>query len=143
MTVVIILGNRVNNDGTMSKIQEERLLMALEIEQMFHPDYYIVSGGMANKKANVTEAFLMSEYLKNNGIDSNKIILEDQSLSTIENASFSIPIAKKLGADTIVICTSAYHLCRAIYNTFSLFVEALGEYDAKVLTYTKTSSIAE
>ena len=29
--VAIILGNRLNDDGTITKIQEERLLMALEI----------------------------------------------------------------------------------------------------------------
>ena len=37
--VVIVLGNRLNDDGTISKIQEERLLMALEIEKIFNHSY--------------------------------------------------------------------------------------------------------
>ena len=34
-TVVIVLGNRLNDDGTITIIQKERLEMAKEIEQLF------------------------------------------------------------------------------------------------------------
>ena len=55
-TVVIVLGNRLNDDGSITKIQEERLKMALELEEMFHPDYFILSGGLANPIPQLTEA---------------------------------------------------------------------------------------
>ena len=42
--VVIILGNRLNDDGSITEIQKQRLELALEIEKEFNPDYYILSG---------------------------------------------------------------------------------------------------
>ena len=36
--VAVILGNRLYDDGTISKYQEQRLIMAMEIEQIFNPD---------------------------------------------------------------------------------------------------------
>ena len=62
-TVVIVLGNRLNDDGSITKIQEERLKMALELEEMFHPDYFILSGGLANPIPQLTEAEAMYNYL--------------------------------------------------------------------------------
>ena len=107
--VAVILGNRVNDDGTITEIQKERLLMALEIENEFHPDYFILSGGSPNQKAGISEAEGMYNYLVENGFDKSKLIKEDQSLTTVQNAKFSIPIAEKLGAEILIVCSSLYH----------------------------------
>ena len=40
--VAIILGNRVNDDGTITEIQKQRLEMAIEIEKEFNPDYFVL-----------------------------------------------------------------------------------------------------
>lgn len=136
-TVVIVLGNRLNDDGSISKIQEERLLMTFDIEKTFNPDYYILSGGMANKKASLTEAEAMYNYLVIKGFDKNKLIMEKDSLTTIENASYSVPIAKKLGAKTIIVCTSSYHLADPKYHAMESFVKELTDSDIILMTYSK------
>ena len=133
--VVIILGNRLNDDGSISKIQEQRLLLALEIEEKFKPDYFILSGGLANPKAKKTEADAMFEYLVNKGLDEKKLIKEGNSLSTVENALYSVPIAEKLGAKTIMVCSSAYHFGNPVYKAMETFVKEIEGKNITLMTY--------
>jgi uncharacterized SAM-binding protein YcdF (DUF218 family) len=133
--IVIILGNRLNDDGSISKIQEERLLLTLEIEEEFKPDYFILSGGLANPKAKKTEADAMYEYLVAKGIDEKKLIKEGNSLSTVENALYSVPIAEKLGAKTIMVCSSAYHFGNPVYKAMETFVKEIEGKDITLMTY--------
>lgn len=133
--IVIILGNRLNDDGSISKIQEERLLLTLEIEEEFKPDYFILSGGLANPKAKKTEADAMYAYLVAKGIDEKKLIKEGNSLSTVENALYSVPIAEKLGAKTIMVCSSAYHFGNPVYKAMETFVKEIEGKNITLMTY--------
>ncbi len=133
--VAIILGNRLNDDGTITKIQEDRLIMALEIEKEFNPDYFILTGGVANPLAKISEAEAMYNYLLEKGIDKNKLIIENQSMSTVENALYSIPIAKKLGAKTIILSTSLYHLKNPGYKAMESFISGIEESEITLITY--------
>ena len=68
----------------------------------------------------------MYDYLVNRGIDKNKLIKEDQSLSTVQNAKYSVPIAKKLGANKVIVCSSAYHFAEDYpYNARKPFTSEL------------------
>ena len=133
--VAIILGNRLNDDGTITKFQEERLQMALEIEKIFKPDYFILSGGVANPLAKISEAEAMFNYLVDKDIDKSKLIKEDQSHSTVENALYSVPIAKKLGAKTIILSTSLYHFKNPYYKTMESFISEIEESGITLITY--------
>lgn len=133
--IVILLGNRLKDDGSISKIQEERLLLALEIEEKFTPDYFILSGGLANPAAKRTEADAMYEYLVAKGIDEKKLIKEGNSLSTVENALYSVPIAEKLGAKTIMVCSSAYHFGNPVYKAMETFVKETEGKNITLMTY--------
>ena len=136
MKVAIILGNRLNDDGSISKIQEQRLKMAFELEKDLCPDYFILSGGIANPIPNKSEAAAMYEYLVSHGFNDKKIILEDKSHSTKENALFSLPIIEKLNPDTVIVCTSDYHLGDPVYGTMSHFIGVLKDKKIKFMTYT-------
>lgn len=135
--IVIVLGNRLNDDGTISKIQEERLLMALEIEKLFNPSYFILSGGLANPIAKKTEADAMYEYLVNKGFDEKKLIKEGNSLTTVENAKYSVPLAIELGAETIMVCSSMYHFGNPIYKAMESFEKELKDKNITLMTYSK------
>lgn len=135
--VAVILGNRVNDDGTITEIQKERLLMALEIENEFHPDYFILSGGSPNQKAGISEAEGMYNYLVENGFDKSKLIKEDQSLTTVQNAKFSIPIAEKLGAEILIVCSSLYHFEDLQYRALESFIEEIKKTKMTLMIYTK------
>ncbi len=134
-TVVIVLGNRLNDDGTMTEILEQRLTYALEIEKMFNPDYYILSGGLANPSAGLTEAEAMYNYLIGKGLNKDKLIIESDSLTTYQNAVKSIPIALDLNAEIVIVCTSAYHLGDPRYKAMESFVNEINNKNITLMTY--------
>ena len=136
-TVVIVLGNRLNDDGTITNIQEERLKLAIEIEKDFNPDYFILSGGLANPIPGITEAEAMYNFLIKQGFNKNKLILEPNSYSTVENARYSVPIAKELGAERIIVCSSAYHFGNPGYKAMESFVKELEGTNIVLMTYCK------
>ena len=135
--VAIILGNRVNDDGTITEIQKERLEMAIEIEKEFSPDYFILSGGSPNKLAGISEAKGMYDYLVAKGFNKDKLILEDKSFSTKQNAEFSIPIAEKLGAEIIIVCSSLYHFEDLQYHAMEHFINEVKKTNMTLMIYTK------
>ena len=136
-TIVIVLGNRLNDDGTITKIQEERLLMALELEELVNPDCFILTGGLANEKAGRTEAFAMYQWLLDHGITEERLILENKSLSTVENALYSVPIAKSLGAKRVIVCSSAYHFADPRYKAIESFTSQLANSGIALMIYCK------
>ena len=136
-TVVIVLGNRLNDDGSISEIQKQRLQLALEIEEQFHPEFFVLSGGLANPAAGRTEAEAMYENLIKLGIDEKKLIKENDSLTTVQNAYYSAPIIKKLGAEIVIICTSPYHLGDPKYKAMESFINELKDTNIAVMCYTR------
>ena len=129
MLVAIILGNRLNDDGAPSEILKKRLAATLKINELFAPSKIIVSGGVANPKAGVSEAQVMRDYLVSFGIENDKIVLEDKSMTTKQNAAFSVPIAASLGATEILLCTSIEHMGRKNLNPIRLFCKKLQDFD--------------
>ncbi len=129
MKIAIILGYRLTDNGEIAPTLKKRLDMTLEIDQMYHPEKIIVSGGIANQKAGISEASKMAEYLIRHGIPSEKIILEDQSKSTYENAKFSVPLAREYHPDTIILCTTIEHLTKQSYNAIQYFSDWINEVD--------------
>ena len=128
MRVAIVLGNRMNDDGSLSDIMLSRLNLTLKLDCEQKIDKYIVSGGVANKEAGVAEADKMAEWLIANGIAKERIIEEDKSRTTIENAKFSVPIANEIGATEIILVTSTNHITRSYLPAGRLFQKALQKY---------------
>lgn len=135
--VVIILGNRLNDDGSLSEIGKERLVLAKEIDELFNPDYFILSGGVANPKAKISEAEAMYNYLVEIGFNKNKLIMEMDSMTTVQNAKYSVPMAKDLGAEIIMVCTSPYHFGNPIYRAMESFVNETKDTGVALMTYCK------
>lgn len=136
MKVAIILGNRMNDDGTISATMKKRLDLTIELFNELKPDKIIVSGGIANEVANVSEASKMEEYLLSKGIDKDLIIQENKSHTTRENALFSVPIAESLNASTIIVCSTIEHFIDMPYNPVKLFNDALKNKDIRIMIYT-------
>ncbi len=67
----------------------------------------IVVSGVGDTDANTL-------VLEQNGVPDAAIIREDKSVSTLENAKFSIPLLRKIGAHRVIIVTSWYHSRRAL-----------------------------
>ncbi len=132
MLVAVVLGNRMNDDATPSNLMLKRMQLAMEMYQKLSPDKIILSGGLANKKAGVTEAKFMRKYLIERGIPAEILIEEGNSLTTKQNAQFSVPMAKEMGADAIVVVTSAEHMSRSFLNPLKLFQKHLANTQIKL-----------
>ncbi len=133
MSVAIILGNKLNDDGSITETMRERLRLALEIEKELKPEKFILSGGVANPKAGKSEAQVMIEFLIDAGVDKNKLIAEDKSLSTKQNALYSVPIVVELGASDVILCTTPEHMRRKYLNPVKLFNRRLRKYPNIIL----------
>ena len=121
MLVAVVLGNRMNDDGTPTELMLNRMQLTLEMYVKFNPDKIILSGGLANKKAGITEAQFMYDHLVAKGVPKDILVKEEKSVTTWHNAQFSVPLAVQLHADDIVVVTSAEHMSRPILNPLKLF----------------------
>lgn len=128
MLVMVVLGNRINDGGSMSDNMLRRLNLTLKAYKTFSPGKIILSGGIANRKVNLSEARMMYNFLLANGIPAEILVLEDKSLTTKQNAEFSAPIAVELGATELLILTSAEHMNRRFLNPVKLFQKQIAKY---------------
>lgn len=133
MLVAVVLGNRINDDGSMSALMTDRLEATLNAIEKFKPDRIILSGGAANGKVDISEAEMMFEYLTSRGVAEEKLVMEDKSMTTKQNAEFAVPIARSLGATELLLITSPEHMYRKFYNPIKLFEKELSRYSAIAL----------
>lgn len=113
---IVVLGYGLNNDGSMRKELIGRLQTALACATKY-PNALIVCTGGATAESNrhVTEAGQMAQWLRSCGIDKNRIVVEDQSYSTVSNARNTCRILADYYPQVthLALVTSDYHLARA------------------------------
>jgi uncharacterized SAM-binding protein YcdF (DUF218 family) len=108
---IVVLGYGLNPDGSPRWILHTRVLAGLAAAQFFPQSPIIVTGG--NPKNGNTEAGEMRKMLLFMGFPDDRIIVEDKANSTVQNARFSVPLAKKAGTSGIILVTSSTHQGRA------------------------------
>ena len=109
---ILILGAKIIDENTPCKTLEKRLLCAVKYLKDFQESKVIVSGGKGIDEP-VPEAYTMKKFLIRNGVEENRILIEDMSTNTFENMKNTKRILKYV--DKIIIVTSKYH-----YLNFSL-----------------------
>ncbi len=75
----------------------------------------IVSGGKVFP-GKAAEAPIAKRILVDLGVPAERVITEERSRDTRENASYAAEIAKRAGSGNPVLVTSAYHMRRAVMN---------------------------
>ena len=110
---LVVLGFQLNPDGSMREELAERLRVALASAEKY-PDAWIVctGGGTAAEDPAATEAGRMAEWLIGNGIAPERVIVENQSLTTAQNAIFTFDILEKRypQVSQLAIISSDYHI---------------------------------
>ena len=110
---LVVLGFQLNPDGSMRDELIERLRVARACAEKY-PNAFVVctGGGTATEDPTATEAGRMAAWLTENGVSSERVIVEDQSLTTAQNAIYTwrilsekYPQVKKLA-----IISSDYHI---------------------------------
>lgn len=84
---VIVLGAKVK-ENTVSNSLKRRLDKAIEYAQG-NPDTVLILSGGKEADGQNSEAKVMYDYLIYNGVSSNQLLMEERSLSTVENIAFS------------------------------------------------------
>lgn len=113
---VIVLGSQIRNDGPSIDYQA-RLDKAYEY-LIDNPDTKVITTGAKGDNEPISEAQGGKDYLLKKGIDSSRIIVEDQSYNTLQNLNNTRRIIEN---DTdkkdvkVVIVSAIYHLYRASY----------------------------
>lgn len=111
---VIILGARLYGD-----VPSPALMKRLEVAKAYlieNQDVKVVVSGGQGIDEYIPEAQAMEKYLVDNGIENNRIIVEDKSTSTFENLQFSLEKLKEIDNNEnlkVLITTNRYHIFRA------------------------------
>lgn len=107
------LGFQLNPDGTMREELIQRLKVMLAASEKY-PQAVIVctGGGTAADDPSATEAGRMAEWLKAQGVDPSRLIVEDHSLTTAQNAVFTFDLLaeKAPRVKQIAVISSDYHI---------------------------------
>lgn len=114
VSAVIVLGAGVN--GRVPSLSLQKRLEAAFEYVADKPDIPIVVTGGQGRGEEITEARCMADWLTANGIEEERIILEEQARDTQENLDFSLSLLREMGVDTtdnIAVVSSDYHLARA------------------------------
>lgn len=137
---IIVLGFQLNEDGTMKDELIERLKVAKASAEKY-PESYVVctGGGTAKNNESATEAGEMAKWLIENGISEDRVIVEDKSITTAQNAiyTFEILADKYPEVNSLAIVSSDYHI-RTGWLLFTaeatLLAEKAGEEKIKVIS---------
>ena len=110
---LVALGFQLNPDGTMRDELIERLKVLLAASEKY-PQARIVctGGGTAANNPTATEAGKRAEWLQENGVDPSRILVEDQSITTAQNAIFTFDLLEEHWPQVtqVAIISSDYHI---------------------------------
>ncbi len=115
---VIILGSKIREDGTLTPLLRGRVDKAIEFaknqyEKTKKKIIYIPSGGKGKDEV-TSEANAIKNYLLQQGIKENQIIIEDKSKNTYQNMKYSKDKIDKVNKDgKVIFVTTNYHVFRS------------------------------
>lgn len=155
-----VVFNRINNAATTSPMSQadagivlgmsmwgdepspglkERLDYGLKLYREGKFSRFIVSGGLDQEDYKFTEGQGMRNYLVEQGVPDEAILMENESTSTYENLLFSQKIMKREGMSSAVIITHTFHGRRAkeIAGELGYPAPELGLTDSKVMSMAK------
>ncbi len=110
---LVALGFQLNPDGTMRDELVERLKVLLAAAAQYpHAKIVCTGGGTAAEDPTATEAGRMAEWLTAQGVDPARLMVEDRSLTTAQNAIFTYELLEKTSPQVrqIAIISSDYHI---------------------------------
>ena len=112
---IVVLGYQLNTYGTIKPELTGRLEVALESAEKYPNAYILCTGGAtASRNKKKTEAGQMANWLKKRGVSEDRIIVEDQAYSTVENAKYACQILAEEYPQVkhLALISSDYHVPR-------------------------------
>ena len=110
---IVVLGYELNDDGSMQDELLGRLEVALACARQYPSAYVLCTGGGTARDApKITEGRAMGDWMLAHGVGLNRLIVEDRSMTTAENAmnSYRILFSDYPSVDCVAIVSSSYHI---------------------------------
>lgn len=110
---IVVLGFQLEPDGGMAEELIGRCTVALNCARQYPNALIAVTGGgTALRKPELTEADQMAAWLEENGVAKSRIIVENRSQTTVQNAQFTgrILLEQYPQVKSLAIVTSDYHI---------------------------------
>ncbi|MDC0535490.1 YdcF family protein [Francisellaceae bacterium] len=124
--VIVVLGYKLNPDGSMDNVLIERLKAAKKAIDYYSEASVIVSGGQP--AGGMTESYQMKQWLTNHRVSADKVIQDDKATDTVWNAIYSVRIIQTILANkkinNILLVTTDNHIRRASAD----YIQALANY---------------
>jgi vancomycin permeability regulator SanA len=109
--LALVLGSKVELNGTPSLRLKARLDRTLELYRAGYFPSIIVSGGFG--KEGYDEATVMRDYLVANGVPSERVILDSHGDTTFASAKNTRQIASQQKFKSVLVISQYFHIPRA------------------------------
>lgn len=109
---IVILGYALNDDGSMQEELIDRLVVGLASALKYPNAYVCVTGGATAANTRDTEAGRMGDWLVEKGVEPHRVIREDRSYSTTENARNVCALLRERypQVSSVAVVSSDYHI---------------------------------
>ena len=108
--IAIILGSKVNEDGTLSTRLEKRLETGIELYKNHRIKKILVSGGLG--KEGFYEGDKMKEFLVKNSIPDSVILVDNYGNNTRLTVENTLKFQEKYKFKSIIIVSQYFHVTR-------------------------------
>jgi vancomycin permeability regulator SanA len=127
----LVLGAKVNPDGTPSAFLTARLDLAKRLYDARLVETIIVSGNRLVPEFD--EPAAMRDYLIRAGLPTEKVIVDPGGFDTYESC---LRAQRILNLSQLIVVTQSYHLVRAVATCRALGIDAMGVGDESVRQHT-------
>ena len=118
---IIVLGGAIDPEASQARgspeldSAAERLIVMLQLARRYPAARIVFSGGSANLiQAPLPEAPIAGDLLEDFGIPPSRFVLESESRTTAENATFTRDLVSPKPGERWLLVTSAYHMPRSV-----------------------------
>lgn len=118
---IVVAGCKVMPGGTPSTALRRRVERAVALWETGAAEMLLMTGGEGDNPP--SEALVSALHARSMGVPEEKILLEDRSTSTEENARFA---AELLGGGRVLVVSDSFHVlrCERVFSRY--FDEVLG-----------------
>lgn len=122
--IVVVLGLRPDSEELSPELKG-RVDCGIELFDEIDASKLVLTGGYTNDEVDLAESEMMEEYALSKEVPRTKILKEDRSCSTIENAYYARLIQQRLSSDVVYVVTSCYHVERCEFVFERLFPDSV------------------
>ncbi len=108
--VLVVLGNTVNYDGSLSGRLKARLDCAIQLYKSGQSPHILVSGGLG--KEGYWEAEVMKQYLMQNHIPQHVIWVDNYGNNTFLTAQNAYKLNQRLAFNKVIVVSQYFHITR-------------------------------